>query len=116
MKISEKAAYIKGLAEGLKLDVSKPEGRVLNEVVNLLDELAGVNNSLVEENIKLRDYIEEIDADLGELERYVFDIDDEDCDCGDCDCGDCDGDCDCGDGCDCDFEDENEFDDDDNEI
>ncbi len=77
MKTSEKVAYIKGLMEGMALDAAKPEVKILNEMVGVLEELAAANNALTEENIKLRDYIEEIDSDLGDLEEYVYDIDGE---------------------------------------
>ena len=75
MKTSEKVAYIKGLMEGMALDTTKNENRILGEIVGVLEELAATNNALTEENIKLRDYIEELDRDLGELEEYVYDFD-----------------------------------------
>lgn len=77
MKTSEKVAFIKGLMEGLALDASKPETKVLNLMAEVLEELAASNNALIEENIKLKDYIEEIDEDLGNLEEIVY-TDDED--------------------------------------
>ena len=80
MKTSEKVAYIKGLIEGMGLDTSKNENKIIKEMVDVLEELAAANNALTEENIKLRDYVEELDHDLGELEEYVYDIDDYDCD------------------------------------
>ena len=40
MTITEKTAYIKGLAEGLALDANKPETKLINELVKLVDELA----------------------------------------------------------------------------
>ncbi len=77
MKTPEKVAYIKGLMEGMALDETKPEVRLLKEIVGVLDELAATNNALTEENIKLRDYVEELDWDLGDLEEYVYDLDGE---------------------------------------
>lgn len=74
MKTSEKVAYIKGLMEGLALDENKPETKILKQMADVLEELADCNNALIEENIKLKDYIEEIDSDLGDLEEYVYDI------------------------------------------
>ena len=78
MKTSEKVAFIKGLMEGLALDASKPETKVLNLMADVLEELAASNNALIEENIKLKEYIEEIDEDLGTLEEVVYTEDDED--------------------------------------
>ena len=77
MKTPEKVAYIKGLMEGMALDETKPEVRLLKEMVAVLEDLAATNNALTEENIKLRDYVEELDYDLGDLEEYVYDLDGE---------------------------------------
>ena len=78
MKTSEKVAFIKGLMEGLALDPTKPETKILSQMADVLEELAASNNALIEENIKLKDYIEEIDEDLGNLEEIVYTEDDED--------------------------------------
>lgn len=75
MTISEKAAYIKGLMDGLNLDENKPETKILKQMADVLEDLATSNNALIEENIKLKDYIEEIDSDLGDLEEYVYGVD-----------------------------------------
>ena len=40
MNLTEKISYIKGLAEGLNLDESKPEVKVINAIVELLDDMA----------------------------------------------------------------------------
>ena len=80
MKTPEKVAYIKGLMDGMNLDVTKNENKILAEVVSVLEELAAANCALTEENIKLRDYIEEIDEDLGALEEFCYDLDDDDFD------------------------------------
>lgn len=102
MDILEKCAYIKGLAEGLNLDATKPEGKVLNAIIDLLSDITNTIADMDDEVATLGDYIEEVDHDLGEVEEYLYD---EDCDCDcdeDCDC-DCDDDCDCcDDDCDCD--------------
>ena len=84
MKTSEKVAFIKGLMEGLAMDAAKPETKILNYMVEVLEELASSNNALIEENIKLRDYIEELDEDLGMVEELIYseDEDDEDAEYG----------------------------------
>ena len=97
MSMKEKAAYLKGLVEGLNLDEAKPETKVITKLIEVIDDMAGEIESLTEDVDILNDYIEEIDEDLGEIEEIVYDIDDE-CDCccddDDCDCC-CDDDCDC---------------------
>ena len=53
MNLSEKAAYIKGLADGLELDTDKKEVRVIKEMLELLGEMASD--------------VEDIGADLTDL-------------------------------------------------
>ena len=110
MNVSEKATYIKGLMEGMEIDTSKGEGKLLAVIADLLEDLALSVQDLEDENATLREYIEEIDEDLGAVEEdfYCCDDDDCDCDCCDCDddddycdCDDCDDDCDCCDCCEC---------------
>lgn len=100
MTVSEKAAYIKGLMEGMEIDTSKAEGKILASMADLLEDLALTVQDLEDENATLRDYIEEIDEDLGAIEEDFYCCDDE-CDCGDWDDDDCDCDCCCDDDDDC---------------
>ena len=96
MTLSEKAAYIQGLADGLELDESTKEGKLIAALLDIVGEMADAIGEIDEDLDTLNDYIEEIDEDLGAVEEIVYD-----CDC-DCDCDDdfeCDGNC-----CDCDEE------------
>lgn len=95
MNLTEKISYIKGLAEGLALDESKSEVKVINAIVDLLDDMAYEISDMEELYDELSAQVDEIDQDLADVESDVYDDDDYDC----CDC--CDDDCDC-----CDFEDE----------
>ena len=103
MNINEKAAYIKGLAEGAEIDKSTKEGKILLALIDLVSDMADSIAELEEDVDTAFDYCEELDEDLGEVEKLL--LDDEDCDC-DCCCDDCcDDDCDCCDDCDdCDDE------------
>ena len=96
MDIREKSAYLKGLAEGMKLDASKDETKLLGAVIDLLSDIAEKLDELDGDLETAKDYIEEIDEDLGSLEEYVLGDDDCDC-CDDDDDDDCDCDCCCGD-------------------
>ena len=40
MNLTEKIAYIRGLCEGLNLDESKPEVKVMNAIIDLLDDMS----------------------------------------------------------------------------
>ena len=94
MTITEKAAYIKGLVDGLELDGTTKEGKVLSAIIDLVSDIAEDVTDIAEDVEYLEEYIEELDEDLGELEEYVYELDDEfECD-GDCECCD-DEDCEC---------------------
>ena len=97
MTINEKAAYIKGLAEGVELDATTKEGKLIAALIDLVSDMAEAIDELAEDVDTALDYCEELDEDLGSVEEMLLD-DDCDCDC-DCDCyddcDDCDCDCDC---------------------
>ena len=89
MKITEKVSYIKGLAEGLSLDETSAQGKVISAIIDALEEMAKEISDLKEDTEYLDAYIEEIDEDLGMLEENYYE--DGGCDCDDEDCG-CDDD------------------------
>lgn len=105
--ITERTAYLRGLADGLNLDKEKAENKLLLEMLNVMDEMAQQLAETNEDLDELSEYVEDMDADLAEVEELLFE-EEEDCDC-DCDCDDCDCDCDDCD-CDCDCDQELSFD------
>jgi hypothetical protein len=102
LTLTEKAAYIRGLAEGLDLDKTTKEGKILAALLDLVTDMAAEIADLTEEAQYLEDYVDELDEDLGDVESAVYgddeDEDDEDFEC--------DGNCEGCDGCDVDDEDE----------
>ena len=91
MTLSEKAAYIQGLADGLDLDETTKEGKLIAALIDLVSDMADAIEELEEDVDTALDYCEELDEDLGAVEEMLLD---DDCDC-DCDCDCCDEDCDC---------------------
>lgn len=91
MNISEKAAHLKGLMEGMDYDLLSKEGKLFAAIADLLEDISLSVSDLEDESAVLNEYIEEVDEDLGEAERFIYDIDDDyedyDCDC--CDDDDC---------------------------
>lgn len=85
MTLTEKAAYIKGLAEGLALDASKPETKIINALIDIIDDLSLAVADLEDELVLVGEQVDAVDEDLDALESYVYDDDDCDCDC----CDDC---------------------------
>ena len=76
MELTEKIAYIKGLAEGLSLDESKPEVKVLNAIIDLLDDIAYDVQDMQELYDELSAQVDEIDEDLADVETELFDDED----------------------------------------
>ncbi|MBQ7336315.1 MAG: hypothetical protein IJW92_07585 [Clostridia bacterium] len=117
MNLTEKTAYLKGLADGLEYDKTTKEGKIIAALLDLVNDMAS-------EIAALQQDIEEIDDDLNYLDEYVEELDDdlqavedfldgEDEEDDDDDIWsdeedwdeDCDGDCENCDGCECDNED-----------
>lgn len=83
MTNSERAAYIRGLMEGLELDPAAKETKVLNAMLELLDDLCVSVEELEDGFDLLSEQVDEIDEDLGSVEEEFYGLDDEDgCDCG----------------------------------
>lgn len=78
MTLNERAAYVKGLFEGYEIDSKAKEGRILSEMLSLISDMADKLSALEGECAELRDYIEELDEDLGFVEETVFETEDED--------------------------------------
>ena len=78
MTISEKVAYLKGLAEGLNLDTEKSkEGKLISVMIGILEELAMSVEDLEENALNLGEEIDVLSDDLADVEEVVFE-DDED--------------------------------------
>lgn len=94
MTLSEKASYLKGLMDGLKIDDSTDTGKILLAMGDLLNEMASTVDTIDADVDDIVDFCNVLDEDLHDIETALCDDDDE-CDC-DCDCDDC-CDCDCDD-------------------
>lgn len=92
MTITEKVAYLKGLAEGLAIDESKPEAKLINAIIDVLDDMALTVSDLEDGLDLFSEQLDAVDEDLDELEGFVYEEFD------DCCCDDC-----------CDDEDEEEY-------
>ena len=78
MTISEKAAYLKGLMEGLNLDTEKAEGKMIAAVVDLLGDITRRVTDIEETTIAISDELDEIEEDLDAIEDYIMDEDEDD--------------------------------------
>lgn len=79
MTISEKVAYLKGLAEGLELDTAKSkEAKLISVMIGILEEVGLSIEDLEENATALGEEIDAISDDLSDVEEVVFGDEDED--------------------------------------
>ena len=84
MTISEKVAYLKGLAEGLAIDTeASKEGKLISVMIGILEEVGLSIEDLEENTVALGEEIDALSDDLADVEKVVFDEEEED----DCCCG-----------------------------
>ena len=77
MTISEKVAYLKGLAEGLNLDVEKSkEGKLISVMIGILEEVGLSIEDLEENALALGEEIDVLSDDLADVESVVYDDED----------------------------------------
>ena len=77
MGISEKVAYLKGLAEGLNLDESTKEGKLLLAIVDVLDEMADEFADIEDEIVDLEDGLDAVSDDLNDVEEFLYETSDD---------------------------------------
>ena len=77
MTISEKAAYLKGLMDGLELDTEKAEGKMIASIVDLLGDVTRRLTDIEETTIAISDELDEIEEDLDAIEDFIMDEEDE---------------------------------------
>ena len=71
--LSDRVSYLKGLAEGLKLDTDKNEGKLIEKILEVLSDITAEITSIREDHDDLSSYVEAIDNDLSDLEDAVMD-------------------------------------------
>lgn len=70
--LRSKVAYLRGLSDGLELDSSSKEGRMISELLGVVGEMADSLAALESEQEELETYVDVIDTDLQDLEEEVF--------------------------------------------
>ena len=79
MTISEKVAYLKGLAEGLNLDTEKSkEGKLISVMIGILEEVGLSIEDLEENALALGEEIDVLSDDLADVESVVFEDEEND--------------------------------------
>lgn len=82
-KLTDKVAYLLGLAEGMKLSADVPEQKLMLKMLEVLRDFGEYCEELRHDHDELSEYVSNIDEDLEEVESALFDEEDEDeCGCG----------------------------------
>ncbi len=79
MTVTEKVAYLKGLAEGLDVKADTKEGKLLAAIMDVLSDMALDLEDLADDVTEMSEHVDAIDEDLNDLETDFYeDYDDED--------------------------------------
>lgn len=70
--LNTKISYLRGLTEGLGINDQTNEGRVILNIIDILDEIADAITELDVSQAELDDYVETIDEDLSEIEDHIY--------------------------------------------
>lgn len=80
MTISEKSAYLKGLMDGLNLNIESDEGKMIAAIVDLLGDVTKKLTAVEDTTIAISDELDEIEEDLDAIEDFIMDEEDDDYD------------------------------------
>lgn len=72
MEITEKVAYLKGLAEGLNLDTEEKEGKLFAAIIDILDDMALEIEDIKDDQMELGDGLDAVSDDLEDVEDLVY--------------------------------------------
>lgn len=70
--LRERISYLKGLSEGLKVDDTTKEGRILQNMMGVLEEMADSIAQLELAQREADEYMDAISEDLGDLEDWIY--------------------------------------------
>ncbi len=78
-------SYLKGLLDGMGIDPASPEGKIYGAMCSAMEALAKQNAELSDRVAELEELCEILDEDLGDLEDFLCEDDeDDDFDCDGC--------------------------------
>ena len=77
-RMGEKVAYLKGLAEGMRLDAESDQGKLLLAMIDAMEAFASEHEDTCAQLDELQQYVEEIDSDVSDLEEALFSEDEDD--------------------------------------
>ena len=82
MELGEKMSYLQGLLDGLEIDTSTKEGKLLVQMTEVMKEMADSIDDLQDQIYELTELCDVLDEDLGAVEEDIYECDchhDHDC-------------------------------------
>ncbi|GED66521.1 hypothetical protein BRE01_02230 [Brevibacillus reuszeri] len=73
--LANRIAYLRGLAEGMEISEKSAEGKIILELIDIIDDVCAQFHELETRVEEAEDYVEAIDEDLEDIELYLFDDD-----------------------------------------
>lgn len=70
--LKSRVAYLQGLSAGMNIENESKEGRVLNSIIQVLDDFAITIKEMETAHSQLEDYLESVDEDLFHLEEDIY--------------------------------------------
>ncbi|NPV70842.1 MAG: hypothetical protein HPY55_09395 [Firmicutes bacterium] len=76
-ELVEKVAYLRGLIEGMGIGRDDKHGRVIQQMADILSDMARALEEITDRQVETEGRIESIDEDLAAVEEDLYDVDDE---------------------------------------
>ncbi|WP_066637605.1 CD1247 N-terminal domain-containing protein [Desulfolucanica intricata] len=71
-ELKTKVAYLQGLSEGIDLNLDTKEGRLLQGIIEVLEDFADTMDNIEDSQDQMEEYLETIDEDLYHLEDDFY--------------------------------------------
>jgi len=75
--LANRIAYLRGLAEGMDISEKSSEGKIILELIDIIDDVTAQFHELETRVEEAEDYVEALDEDLEDIELYLFDDDEQ---------------------------------------
>ncbi len=76
-QLEKRISYLRGLADGLDVGETSREGKIMNDLIEVIDDLFVELRALHARLEETEEYIEAVDEDLSDLELLLYEDDDE---------------------------------------
>ncbi|MGI6712987.1 MAG: CD1247 N-terminal domain-containing protein [Bacillota bacterium] len=76
--LKQQVSYLQGLADGMNISKESKEGRIIEQIIDVLDGIVFAIDDLTAQQEEMESYIKSVDDDLCDLEKDFYDEEDDD--------------------------------------